>query len=95
MSGFHLEEYVDLRTHNTFGVTVMALYFFRINNTGDLEELLNSPLFHENRYFVLGVGVILFLQRTNSTGSFSRTKSRASSLSQKMKTTQSFESARG
>ncbi|KAJ5785281.1 uncharacterized protein N7503_010493 [Penicillium pulvis] len=56
MSCFHLEEYVDLQPHNTFGVTVTARYFFRLNNTGDLEKLLNSPLFHENRYFILGGG---------------------------------------
>ncbi|KAJ5993594.1 hypothetical protein N7451_009318 [Penicillium sp. IBT 35674x] len=56
MSCFHLEEYVDLQPHNTFGVKVTARYLFRINNTGDLEMLLKSPLFHENRYLVLGGG---------------------------------------
>jgi UDP-N-acetylmuramate dehydrogenase len=56
MSCFDVEDYADLQPHNTFGVKLTARFLARINNTGDLEALLRSPLFYENRYFILGGG---------------------------------------
>lgn len=56
MSCFHLEEYVDLQPLNTFGIKSTARYLARINEIGDLEALLKSPLFRESRYCILGGG---------------------------------------
>jgi UDP-N-acetylmuramate dehydrogenase len=50
-----LKQY-NLKKHNTFGIPAIAEYFVSIKSEEDLLELVESPIFIENKRFVLGSG---------------------------------------
>jgi len=60
-----LENY-DLKSLNTFGISVMARFFVEIKNENELKKLFSNPIFIENEKFFLGGGSnILFTKNFN------------------------------
>jgi len=55
-SQIRIEENYSLRNLNTFGLDVKAKYFVSVSNTSDLEDVLSSKVFAENKHFILGGG---------------------------------------
>lgn len=51
-----IQEHFPLGRHNSFGFDVLARYFTRVGNSGELQTLLASPLASESAILVLGEG---------------------------------------
>ncbi len=51
-----IEQQVDLQPYNTFKVKARARYLARITSRSELIELTSSPIFKENKQFILGGG---------------------------------------
>lgn len=51
-----LQENVDLRRYNTFGINASARYFTSLRSAEDVQSLLSSPLFHKHPHLILGGG---------------------------------------
>lgn len=49
-------ENISLKNFNTFKVDVSARYFIEINYLSDLEELINSGILQNHKFFILGEG---------------------------------------
>lgn len=57
-----IEQNVDLQPYNSFNLRATARYFVRISNDSELLELISTPIFKENKRFVLGGGTnVVFL----------------------------------
>ncbi|HOI31934.1 MAG: UDP-N-acetylmuramate dehydrogenase [Bacteroidales bacterium] len=57
-----MERFIDLKSFNTFGLPVVANYFVRIAHSAEIKELIENPVFKENRRLILGGGSnVLFL----------------------------------
>lgn len=50
-----LENY-SLKNHNTFGIEAKADYYVSIRNEEEIEELIKTEIFQNNKFFVLGGG---------------------------------------
>jgi UDP-N-acetylmuramate dehydrogenase len=51
-----IQENVDLRPYNTFGIEASARYFAAVRNTEDLQSLLSSTPFRDTSHLILGGG---------------------------------------
>ena len=57
-----IEENVNLKPYNTFGITASARYFCKIHTEDELLELLSTDLYKNERHLILGGGSnILFI----------------------------------
>lgn len=50
------QENADLLPYNTFKIRARARYFTQINSPADLEALINTPVFKQQKHFILGGG---------------------------------------
>lgn len=61
-----VEENVSLKRFNTFGIDVKAKFLSHISTLNDLVEMMQSPLFQKEDYYILGGGSnILFTKDYN------------------------------
>jgi UDP-N-acetylmuramate dehydrogenase len=51
-----IEENIDLSPYNTFRIKAKARFFCRIHSEADLKELMNHPVYTNNRHLILGGG---------------------------------------
>lgn len=51
-----IEENVNLKPYNTFGIEAQARYFCKISTEDQLEELLSSEVYKNERHLILGGG---------------------------------------
>lgn len=51
-----IEENVNLKPYNTFGIEAQTRYFCKISNEEQLEELLSSEVYKNERHLILGGG---------------------------------------
>lgn len=51
-----LQENADLLPYNTFKIRARARYFTQINTTAELHALIDSPVFRQEKHFILGGG---------------------------------------
>ncbi|MFZ4399020.1 MAG: UDP-N-acetylmuramate dehydrogenase [Bacteroidales bacterium] len=51
-----IKENYLLKKLNTFGIQAIAKYFVEINSTEEIQEIINSKLFKENPFLLLGGG---------------------------------------
>jgi UDP-N-acetylmuramate dehydrogenase len=59
----HIEENVNLKSFNTFGIDVSTRYFCRIHHEREIQELIRSKKFQSHRRLILGGGSnVLFLK---------------------------------
>ena len=57
-----LDRFYNLKNYNSFGLNVVASYFANVDSVVQLKDLMQSPVFKENRRLVLGGGSnVLFL----------------------------------
>lgn len=52
----HIQQRHSLKNLNTFGINAHAKYFVRLNNAGDLDELLTSEILKNEKHVILGGG---------------------------------------
>src|SRR3989339_2134412 len=45
-----------LKNHNTFGIDAKADFYVSIRNNEEIEELINTSLFQNDKFFILGGG---------------------------------------
>ncbi len=46
----------SLKQHNTFGIDAKADFYISVRNNDEIEELINTNIFQNNKYFILGGG---------------------------------------
>ena len=51
-----IDENVNLKAHNTFGINATARYFCNITNEGELQSLLQTDIFKNEKVLILGGG---------------------------------------
>jgi len=52
---------IDLKPYNTFGIRARARYFISVNKHSDIEEILNSDLYKNEKRLILGGGSNILL----------------------------------
>jgi UDP-N-acetylmuramate dehydrogenase len=58
-----IQEHVDLKPYNTFGIQAFARYFVSIRSTDDLVKLIHTDLFTSQKRLVLGGGSNILFTR--------------------------------
>jgi UDP-N-acetylmuramate dehydrogenase len=56
-----IQEHIDLRPYNTFGIQAFARYFVSLHTTDDLVKLIHTDLFASQKRLVLGGGSNILL----------------------------------
>ena len=51
----------SLKNHNTFGIDVKAKHFSKFNSVLELKKILNTHLYQEEKFFILGSGSNILL----------------------------------
>lgn len=57
-----IREDISLKNLNTFHIDQKAKYFVEINSISDINELLSSPMFKQNKFFILWWGANILFQ---------------------------------
>jgi len=58
-----IQERVNLKPYNTFGIAAEARWFIDITNENDLRELIGSPVYKNNNVLILGGGSNVLLTK--------------------------------
>lgn len=58
-----LENNIDLKPYNTFGISVRALHFISIDTVTDLTSLIGTDLYRQNKRLILGGGSNVLLTK--------------------------------
>jgi len=56
-----IQENISLKPYNTFGMNVLAKYFYRFSTVAQMQEIGNDSLFRHNQVMVLGGGSNMLL----------------------------------
>ncbi len=51
-----IQNHIDLKNYNTFQVKSVAKYFVQIQSAQDIVQLVENPIYQENKKFFLGAG---------------------------------------